>query len=38
MSQQEWKRQTQEMEKMVVEVEGKDDRSYAPDEETKKVQ
>jgi lathosterol oxidase len=38
MSKQEWERQTREMEKMVVEVEGKDDRSYAPDEETKKVQ
>ena len=38
MSSQEWARQTREMEKMVVEVEGKDDRSYAPEEETKKVQ
>lgn len=36
MSKDEWKRQTKEMEKMVVEVEGEDDRTYLPDE--KKVQ
>ncbi|SMR59592.1 unnamed protein product [Zymoseptoria tritici ST99CH_3D1] len=34
----EWKRQAKEMEKMVVEVEGKDDRSYEPDVVVKKVQ
>ena len=38
MSKQEWERQTREMEKMVVEVEGKDDRSYVPDRVAKKVQ
>jgi len=39
MSDAEWKRQTKEMEKLVVEVEGKDDRSYGPvDEVSKKVQ
>lgn len=32
MSEEEWKRQTTEMERMVVEVEGKDDRSYGPPE------
>ena len=32
MSQAEWERQSKEMEKMVVEVEGKDDRSYLEDE------
>ena len=32
MSKEEWQRQTQEMEKMVVEVEGEDDRSYGPEE------
>ncbi|KAF1822625.1 ERG3, C-5 sterol desaturase [Dissoconium aciculare CBS 342.82] len=37
MSPAEWQRQTQEMERMVVEVEGADDRSYAP-EEAKKTQ
>ena len=30
-SQEEWERQKREMERMVVEVEGKDDRSYLPD-------
>jgi lathosterol oxidase len=38
MSDEEWKRQTKEMEKMVVEVEGKDDRSYGEEVEAKKVQ
>ncbi|WPH02063.1 putative fatty acid hydroxylase [Acrodontium crateriforme] len=39
MSNEEWKRQTKEMERMVVEVEGKDDRSYGPpDSVSKKVQ
>jgi lathosterol oxidase len=37
MSNAEWSRQTKEMERMVVEVEGADDRSYAP-EEVKKQQ
>ena len=32
MSHDEWQRQTKEMEKMVVEVEGKDDRTYGPEE------
>ncbi|RMY51856.1 hypothetical protein D0865_06111 [Hortaea werneckii] len=32
MSQEEWARQTKEMEKMVVEVEGKDDRGYGTEE------
>ncbi|KAK3047112.1 c-5 sterol desaturase [Extremus antarcticus] len=32
MSHAEWSRQSKEMEKMVVEVEGKDDRSYGPEE------
>ena len=34
-SQEEWLRQSKEMEKMVKEVEGSDDRSYLPDEEKK---
>ena len=39
MSQSEWSRQTKEMERMVVEVEGRDDRTYEPEEvEVKKVQ
>ncbi|PIA92048.1 C-5 sterol desaturase [Cercospora beticola] len=38
MSDSEWKRQTKEMERMVIEVEGKDDRSYGPPETVKKVQ
>ena len=39
MSQEEWERQRKEMEKMVVEVEGKDDRTYEPeDHEVKKMQ
>lgn len=39
MSEQEWKRQTKEMEKLVVEVEGEDDRSYGPPTvEAKKLQ
>ncbi|KAF2207174.1 hypothetical protein CERZMDRAFT_102669 [Cercospora zeae-maydis SCOH1-5] len=38
MSENEWKRQTKEMEQMVIEVEGKDDRSYGPSETVKKVQ
>lgn len=39
MSSAEWRRQTKEMEKMVVEVEGEDDRSYGPPEGVeKKVQ
>lgn len=42
MSADEWKRQKDEMEKMVVEVEGKDDRTYGPPEsvlkQAKKVQ
>ena len=38
MSQEEWERQSKEMEKMVVEVEGKDDRSYAPEESLAKKQ
>ncbi len=38
MSKQEWERQTKEMEQMVVEVEGSDDRSYAPEAEGKKMQ
>jgi lathosterol oxidase len=37
-SQEEWTRQTKEMEKLVTEVEGDDDRSYLPDTKTKKVQ
>jgi lathosterol oxidase len=37
MSESEWKRQTKEMEQRVIEVEGKDDRSYGP-ETSKKVQ
>lgn len=32
MSKDEWERQTKEMERMVIEVEGKDDRSYGPPE------
>jgi Delta7-sterol 5-desaturase len=32
MSKEEWERQTKEMERMVVEVEGEDDRSYGPPE------
>ena len=32
MSQEEWSRQTKEMERMVVEVEGKDDRGYGTEE------
>ena len=31
-SKEEWQRQTKEMERMVVEVEGKDDRTYEPDD------
>lgn len=31
MSKEEWERQTKEMERMVVEVEGADDRSYGPE-------
>lgn len=38
MSESEWKRQTKEMERMVIEVEGEDDRSYGPSETVKKVQ
>ncbi|EMC96890.1 hypothetical protein BAUCODRAFT_68200 [Baudoinia panamericana UAMH 10762] len=38
MSAEEWKRQTSEMERMVVEVEGSDDRSYGTEERVKKVQ
>jgi lathosterol oxidase len=39
MSHEEWERQRKEMEKMVVEVEGKDDRTYEPeDHEVKKTQ
>lgn len=39
MSPEEWERQKREMEKMVVEVEGKDDRSYGTEEGSmKKVQ
>jgi lathosterol oxidase len=34
----EWERQSKEMEKVVKEVEGEDDRSYLPSEQTKKVQ
>jgi lathosterol oxidase len=32
MGKEEWARQVEEMEKIVEDVEGKDDRSYAPDE------
>lgn len=37
-SQDEWRRQAKEMEKMVVEIEGADDRSYGPADGVKKVQ
>lgn len=37
MSKDEWERQTTEMEKMVVEVEGKDDRSYGPVEKVARM-
>jgi lathosterol oxidase len=33
----EWERQSKEMERLVIEVEGKDERSYLP-EESKKQQ
>jgi len=36
MGQDEWNRQSKEIERIVKEVEGEDDRSYGP--ETKKVQ
>jgi len=38
MSKAEWSKQSKEMEKIVKEVEGSDDRAYLPDEESKKVQ
>jgi lathosterol oxidase len=38
MSKEEWTRQTKEMEKVVKEVEGSDDRTYSPHEDTKKSQ
>lgn len=38
MSKEEWDRQKKEMEIVVKEVEGSDDRSYEPDENVKKVQ
>ena len=41
MSEAEWKKQSKEMEKMVVEVEGKDERTYGTEEPllaSKKVQ
>jgi lathosterol oxidase len=38
MSKEEWARQKTEMERMVVEIEGSDDRSYLPDEQSKKTQ
>jgi len=38
MSKEEWTRQTKEMEKVVKEVEGSDDRTYSPHENTKKSQ
>jgi lathosterol oxidase len=36
MSKDEWERQSKEMEKVVVEVEGEDERSYLPEENKKK--
>jgi lathosterol oxidase len=38
MSKEEWKRQQKEMEKIVKEVEGEDDRTYLPDSKEKKSQ
>jgi lathosterol oxidase len=38
MSKEEWAKQSKEMETIVKEVEGSDDRNYLPDEETKKAQ
>lgn len=38
MGQAEWERQAAEMEKIVTEVEGKDDRSYGAEADPKKVQ
>lgn len=38
MSTKEWARQSKEMEKMVVEVEGSDDRTYLPEGQAKKLQ
>lgn len=38
MGQAEWERQVQEMEKLVKEVEGEDDRSYGSETTAKKVQ
>ncbi|KAE9978448.1 hypothetical protein EG328_001446 [Venturia inaequalis] len=38
MSSKEWARQSKEMEKMVVEVEGSDDRTYLPEGQAKKLQ
>jgi lathosterol oxidase len=38
MSKEEWAKQSKEMEAVVKEVEGSDDRSYLPDAEAKKVQ
>ena len=38
MGKQEWERQKKEMEKIVKEVEGDDDRSYLEEDEIKKIQ
>lgn len=38
MSSKEWAKQSKEMERMVVEVEGSDDRTYLPESEAKKLQ